>query len=406
MLKVNTTKRKITPPVGTLLAGYTKDIVSDGIHDDLYVSGISLDDGENKAVLLSFDLLGMDRGLIQKIREECATVLGLQSENIILTCTHTHSGPHTRSLAGYPFDHRYSKDLINYSKEAVSDILKNMRSVFALHYSVSANENINRRVGFPDNSCSYLPLNKHLRPLATGITDPELGMVFFVDSKTKRLVATFVNYAAHPITCQSGNSSSRKITSDYPGTLRKFVEKELGGSCIFTSGACGNLLPRGFESGFERTEEMGKNLAIEVINGFSDAFRNQKIYRMAKTQLETKSVTTEIFFRKSGCIEERLPVYKNKNSEHVEIQFLRLGEICLVGVPGELLVEPGLEIKWQSPFRKTFILYNSTAYTSYIPPANAYVSGGYEADTSHLKQFSSFALVSRVVEEFKKLVLL
>ena len=81
----------------------------------------------------------------------------------------------------------------------------------------------------------------------------------------------------------------------------------------------------------------------------------------------------------------------------LEIQLLTFSDICFVGVPGELLVEPGLEIKWHSPFRKTFILYNTTAYISYIPHANAYLEGGYEVDTALLAPNASFKIVSTAI---------
>ena len=67
MLRIGTSRKKITPSARTFLAGYAKDVISDGIHDDLYISAISFDDGKSKAVLLSFDLIGMDKDLIRKI---------------------------------------------------------------------------------------------------------------------------------------------------------------------------------------------------------------------------------------------------------------------------------------------------------------------------------------------------
>jgi neutral ceramidase len=401
MIKIKALREKITPPVGTHLAGYGVNVISDGIHDDLFVSGISFDDGKSRAILLSYDLLGLDADLIQKIKKECSSIVGIQPENIVLTCTHTHSGPHTRSLAIRLRDAEYSSKLIEYSKKAVSNAFDSMRDVSVYHYSIDCHENVNRRVITPDNTCHFLPCSKHLMPLANGITDPELGIVFFVNESEKP-IATLLNYAAHPLTCQSGGASSLKISSDYPGVLRKIVEQEIGGACIFTTGACGDLHPKGFETGFERTEEMGRNMAIKVIDSFSDSLRNQQLYKLNDNQLEVRSGMVELAFRKSGCVEERLPLYKDMDKETFEFQILRLGDICFVGVPGELLVEPGLEIKWNSPFRKTFILYNSTAYVSYIPPTNAYVSGGYESSTAHIEPFASFKLVSRIVEEFEK----
>ncbi len=401
MLKINTIRKKITPPIGTHLAGYGVNVISDGIHDDLFISGIAFDDGENRTILMSFDLLGLDADFVWRIRKECSEIVGIPSENIVLTCTHTHSGPHARSLAVRLRDEEYAESLVEYCKESVNGAFANMVNVSVFHYSAQCYENINRRVITPDNKCHYLPFNKHLMPIANGITDPELGMVFFVGGDGKP-VATLVNYAAHPLTCQSEGASSLKISSDYPGVLREIVEEEIGGTCVFTNGACGDLHPKGFETGFTRTDQMGKSIAQKVIDCYSDAVRNPDLYLMNDTQLDVRSQYAELRLRSSGCLEERLPLYRDRDSEKLEFQLFRLGEMCFVGVPGELLCEPGLMIKWNSPFRKTFILYNSTAYISYIAPTNAFVSGGYESETSHLEPFGAFKLVSRIVEEFEK----
>ena len=100
-----------------------------------------------------------------------------------------------------------------------------------------------------------------------------------------------------------------------------------------------------------------------------------------------------------------LPVYAGKKETTVEIQLFTLGEICLVGVPGEMLGEIGQEIKWHSPYRRTFILYNSTAYLSYLPHANAYLAGGYETEvnSAYIQPFESLKLVNCAVEGMRKL---
>ncbi len=153
MLRISSIRKKITPPVGTHLAGYGKNVVSDGVHDDLFISGISFDDGQIRTILLSYDLLGLDADLVQSIRIECAKAAGIQPENIVLTCTHTHSGPHTRSLAIRLRDQEYADKLVEYSKQAVSKAFDQMAEVSVLHYSLNCYENVNRR-----NARQYMPL--------------------------------------------------------------------------------------------------------------------------------------------------------------------------------------------------------------------------------------------------------
>ena len=77
----------------------------------------------------------------------------------------------------------------------------------------------------------------------------------------------------------------------------------------------------------------------------------------------------------------RLPAeYQVSDTVTPELQVVSIGDVCFVGVPGELCNEYGLEIKWHSPFRKAFIAYVSTAYLHYICQTNLVVSGGYEGD--------------------------
>ena len=90
----------ISCKVGTLLAGYGPNDVSVDKFDDLQLHGLALDDGGTKILLMSFDLLGMDADLIQRMRSACAGKLGVEERNVMLSCTHTHGGPHVRRYSG------------------------------------------------------------------------------------------------------------------------------------------------------------------------------------------------------------------------------------------------------------------------------------------------------------------
>ena len=111
-MKIHHFQCDITPEPGTLLAGYGPHVVSRGIHDPLMVCGAFLEDSrKNRMLLLSFDLLGLDSDIVKKIRESAAKILHLPPEAVIASCTHTHAGPHTRSIAGCVRDNAYLKKL-------------------------------------------------------------------------------------------------------------------------------------------------------------------------------------------------------------------------------------------------------------------------------------------------------
>ena len=68
-----------------------------------------------------------------------------------------------------------------------------------------------------------------------------------------------------------------------------------------------------------------------------------------------------------------------------EIQAIRLGETCVIGLPGEVFVEYGLYLKAAVKFG--IVIVNELAngcLPGYLYTPESLVSGGYETDTSML----------------------
>ncbi|HUU26415.1 MAG TPA: hypothetical protein VM123_01260, partial [archaeon] len=62
-----------------------------------------------------------------------------------------------------------------------------------------------------------------------------------------------------------------------------------------------------------------------------------------------------------------------------ELQGIRIGDTVLLGLPGEVLVELGLEIKKKAGIEKLFLLSLSNDSIGYVCHAEAYDEGGYES---------------------------
>jgi len=83
----------------------------------------------------------------------------------------------------------------------------------------------------------------------------------------------------------------------------------------------------------------------------------------------------------------KLSQYKGK-SALTEVQVITLGDkAALVGIPGEMFVELGLEIKRNSKFPYTFVLGLANDYVGYIPTSAAFDEGGYEVKTASWSKF-------------------
>src|SRR5689334_882485 len=95
-LRAGAARVEITPPIGIDLTGYlARQNPSDSVRDPLFVRALVLDDGDSQVALVSCDLLGFDRDLVDEIRDRIAAATRIPAPNVMLACTHTHGGPAT-----------------------------------------------------------------------------------------------------------------------------------------------------------------------------------------------------------------------------------------------------------------------------------------------------------------------
>ena len=404
-MKISWFKRDITPEIGTRVSGYGMEDVSFSCWSQLLMTGLLADDGENKVLLVSFDLQCLDVEYIHKFRRNCGALLGIPPEAVMLTFTHTHGGPQTNCEANYS-DHLNLPYLDMLEKALNEECRKLNENPQALEcdtffYSINVDENKNRRVVTADNYASFLPHGAELRPLANGFTDQELGSVIFTPPGKPRFPAYIIgNYAAHPLAAHTFGTGARRISADYPAPFREYVTAETGAECMFVSGACGNMIPKKDELGSEGAKEMGRHLAEGIFRGLLDSSRNPERFRMESPKVGAL------------CRHLRLPLrpcYRNnpdllperdlgKEEIELEIQCLAIGDVCFVGVPGEWCAELGAEVKWHSAFRKSFIAFGATAYQDYMCPGNFLIQGGYEAKKQHFAPRYAIALVKTAVD--------
>lgn len=395
--------KDISCKVGTPLAGYGPDDVSTSKYDDLQLHGLALDDGRNRILIMSFDLLGMNADLIRRMRHSCASVLGVEDSNVLLTCTHTHGGPHTRRYSkkkkygvkedkfakSEDIDSEYVAFLESATVDAVKGLVANGKwhECRVGYFSSHCDENRNRRYTTSENCASFNAHRRALHKLTTGIADKELGTMALLDAETYELLYVIGNYAAHPLASHAVGKGGLRITADYPGFYRRYIENESGAAAMFVSGACGDLVPKDDEMGVNAARKVGESLAMSSLGAICDIRRNAGRFVMKRPRIGAEIVTMESRLRE--------PYRKmfGRDTEKMELQVLSIGDVAFVGVPGELANELGLEIKWHSPFRRTFIAYCATDYFGYISTLNQVAAGGYEPQSQYFASRDTLRLV-------------
>ena len=376
-------KEDITPEVGVYLAGYGLNDKSTAILDKLYAAGLYMDDGKKKVLLISCDLLGLDEWYIKKCRKSIAQYLQIPPEAVMISCTHTHTGPETRTLASAPqqlnssYLDKLEKILLAGVKKLVS-----FTECDVFFFSEYCDANRNRRYVAGDNHATFTPHRREVIERSEKLfADKELGGLLFADKETHLPVYIIGNYAAHPLAGHSIGLGGLRISADYPGAFRDYITRNTGAECMFISGAAGDMVPKEDELGDGAILDLGKKLGKAALGGVLEAWRNPARFGMKDATIGYCMNSFTVPLRKKYADNPaKLPApYLGSDTVTLDIQVISIGETAFVGVPGELCSELGQEIKWHSPFRRTFIAYDATAYFSYMGGANNLVAGGYEA---------------------------
>ena len=390
-MKIGYHKVAVTPPIGVPMAGYAarKD-VSKGVHDELYARCIVLRERENVFALVSHDLIGVSRPLYRKVLEKIKDT-GLSEENLAMTASHTHSGP--------VLTDKVVEDLAERIAGCIKAALLDENDVNGVYWAVGdiQDQVINRRD--PEK----------------GPVDPRLHVVKLEASPRSISV---VNVTAHAVVL---GPSNLLISADYPGALVRNLEQIFCQNAVFLQGCCGDINPViGTAPGevykrigsFEDVEKLGKILAYEAARRILAAAKEEPCfdYVSAKVDLdmfefpdlkETERKASELRekleeARRKGDIEaeaklffelfeaERIlymaKIYGTGGKLSTRIYALKLSKSsALVFLPGEVLVKIGLEIKSKSPFPNTIVVAYTNDYLGYVPPAEEYDKGGYEA---------------------------
>ena len=329
-MKIGYAQDVITPSLDkpVYLAGFGNNRRATTIHDDLHVRALAIQDEQTILVLVALDLIGFFRPDVYDVIERVQTseVIKASDVSIIIASTHTHHGPDTMGLWGPDqktcgVDLDYMSAIKQKIVDAILASLSDLKPASAKWTSV------------------HVPgLAKNARD--PEIVDDELTLLQFITADHQPQ-ATLFNFPCHPEVLWEHNPN---ITSDYVGYLRDEVEKQTGAPCIFFAGALGGMLtPDVKDHSFEEAEFLGRKLAEEGRKALSKVEGQKSNVRMEKREIKVKltNILYKVAFRR-----KLLPdIRDRKGYITTEVNVIKIGNLWLATVPGELLPKLGLQLK-------------------------------------------------------------
>jgi hypothetical protein len=229
-----------------------------------------------------------------------------------------------------------------------------------------------------------------------GVTDNELT-VTRIDTLAGKPLAVLVNFTAHPTFM---SEREMLFSGDWPGQLQRTVETAVGDSAtaMFYNGAQGDQSPvprqDSGDSPWERVERYGLELGMVA----SDVWRKTKTQRdiafdfhLQTIELPERSWHPDFMQtggKEYGLSEAMMGEFLKKLApSETTSGSLRLGELVIVGIPGEMAAGMGMrikaEVKASTGAEHAVIGGLANEWVSYILTAESYLKGsGYEASMS------------------------
>ncbi len=395
--KAGVAKTVITPQEYMWMAGYAaRTSPADGKLHDLWAKALALEDAAgNRVVVITTDIIGFDRELSVSVCNQLEEKYGLERRNIILSSSHTHSGPvinRNLSLIYPPFD-AVQQEQVEHNRTFVEDriitvtgralnSLAPARIASGVGYARFA---VNRRENPWDEQSIYNPSLK-------GPSD-HVVQVLKISDPLERPLAVLFGYSCHATTLDI-----MKWSGDYPGFAQIEIEKMYPGvtSMFFAGfGADQNPLPR---RELALAEQYGKELAVAVSKVIGDPMMElspsiQTVYHEIELELSPppepemleKSLAEGADWQKRWALlmKEKLASGEKfpETYPYYPVQTLQLGEQTLVVLGGEVVVDYAFALR-KALGNDLMVMGYANDVMSYIPSERVLQEGGYEGESS------------------------
>lgn len=402
-LRVGAARSNITPQLGCHIAGFFSVRLADDVADDLQAKTVVFDNGDTSLAFCVLDLIVAEQEDLARAKQRATELTGIPEENIFISCTHTHFGPSPFEL----FNAKKERDYLEWAMQRVGDSVKLAQNRLreaevATASGLCPEETHNRRWRMRDGSVRMNPGYQNpdmVEP--AGPTDPEVGLLVARDAESKDPIAAIANYSLHYV----GGPYATRITADYFGYFDRALQRLAGREFVamMANGFCGDINNCDFTRPapqypypFYQAERVGNRVAAAAY----DAWLGVRDY---EAQVTLGALTERVpFTRREPTAEElaaarallasdqetseaerlyaneMLAVHEEPLQQMTPIMALRLGDLGIVGQPGEMFVGYGLQIKDRSPFGRTFTVELANDYVGYCPTDQALDEGSYE----------------------------
>jgi len=424
-LKIGFARVNINPPLGIFIAGYYIPRFAKGFLDDLEATALAFECSGTPLLMISVDVVGINKDMGAEFKAAIANATGIPAENIVLSATHTHTGPKIIPNEDTP---ELSSSFVSFLQKRLADVsllalqdVKPCRMAFGQGWAPERVAYIRRYRMKDGSTMTCPPINDPNIVGPIGELDQRVHVLRFDQEAGQSII--LVNYGLHADTI-----NGEMVSADWPGMLRRTLERTLDNvKCVCFIGAEGDVgsthvHPSGgdmndTEISFDNEMKspgmcrfVGRALAGTVLQVYDkleyiDVDHIRIVHRVLQVPSNMPKpedlplahkykelhdagrdcdipftgmqLTTVVATATRMCNLENGPEFFELPMTGVAI-----GDIAIVTLPGEPFTDIGVRIKDTDGWRAILPFALSNGYQGYFPMQSAFDEGGYEAGSS------------------------
>lgn len=394
-----TARVDITPDRPVWMAGYaSRTKPSEGAYHRLFAKALALRDPHgNRVVIVTTDILGIPRSMGEAIAEGVTRRYGLRRASLVLTSSHTHTGPvPRRELEGaYLIDESESLEIRRVTERMTGQIidvvgaaLQNLSPATLSFGRGQANFSINRRV----NRQGRFVFGSN----PDGVRDDEVPLLR-VTAPDGKVRALLFSYACHNTTL---TDTFYQFNGDYAGFAQIEIEKSYPGAmAMFMMGAGADINPEP-RGRLDMAIRHGASLASTIANilehplqpvrgSLKAAYRKIDLPLAPRTRAEFEAMRLDKDIYRRAYAERwlaRLDAGGSLMKDYpYPVQAIRIGDaLTFIALSGEVVVDYSQRLKSELGQGSVWIAAYCNDVMAYIPSRRILREGGYEADYSML----------------------
>jgi len=390
-LKVGAAKESINPPDNMFPAvGEYRDYI--GIHDPLFVRTILVDNGIEKAALVTLDMSGVPGGDFIK---EIIAATNIKPELLFVVATHTHSG---MRVAGEDNSSEYYLKIKNATIKSIKDAEARLQPALVGYATGKAYVNTNREEKIGEGY--------HMGYVAEGPSDKTVAVISFTTPDGKP-IAIYANYPVHAVVMYRAKTKDGhpEVSADLPGATSRYVEEHFPNAvALWTSGAAGDQNPLFManynqdhpdvydleSAGYAILEVQARRLGEEIVRvtkSIKNTSSNVRIWGQQASITcpgRQRKYPADPSVPRGGYLAPSFIEMIDGDPVSIPLHLLMINDIAFAGVAAEVFTEIGMNIKEESLFDRTMVVTHLPNKFGYIPTDIAYTWPGEKAISNTL----------------------